>query len=97
MGEQPQGMQLVRVGNEGPYSPGNCLWASRAESSRNKRTNRWATAFGKTQCVTDWEREIGISTGSVSARIKRGMASSIDESLGYFIAKYNYSGCPEAA
>lgn len=33
------GLTLERINNEGDYTASNCKWATRAEQSRNKRTN----------------------------------------------------------
>jgi hypothetical protein len=37
MGRRPPGTVLDRVNNNGNYEPGNCQWATRKQSGRNRR------------------------------------------------------------
>ena len=34
------GLEIDRINNEGPYSPGNCHWVTRAANCRNRRSSK---------------------------------------------------------
>ena len=71
MGERPEGATLERVDVNGDYCKDNCKWASSFEQSRNRRSNRFITAFGETLCFADAAAKYGLSKGCLEARLKK--------------------------
>lgn len=74
MGEAPAGLTLERVDHKGPYSPENCIWASRKAQAQNTRRTRRVTYQGVTRCVTDWERQLGVRKDFLGKRLRRGLS-----------------------
>ena len=72
MGERPAGLSLERIKNHLGYSPSNCKWATDVEQARNKRNNRWLTADGRTQLLTDWAKELNSDMSLILKRLTRG-------------------------
>lgn len=80
MGKRPSPKHtLERKDNDLGYSKENCKWATWAEQSRNKRSNRLITAFGKTQCLADWAIESELRYKTLQSRIRKGW--SIERAL----------------
>lgn len=74
MGPRPSPTHsLDRVNNDGSYEKDNCRWATRIEQQRNTRHNHYLTAFNRTQCVSAWAEEFGMSKTLLLGRLKRGM------------------------
>jgi len=71
MGERPEGYQIDRIDNDGPYSPENCRWATKKENARNKRSTKFVTFNGKTQSLPDWAEELNICYKALWSRVDR--------------------------
>jgi hypothetical protein len=72
MGPRPSRQHSVeRRNNDGDYEPGNCYWATMAIQRRNTRQTHMLIYNGKTQCLTDWANELGMSPTTLSNRIVR--------------------------
>lgn len=72
------GLQLDRIDNDGDYCPSNCRWATRAENMRNTSRTRLITLNGKTQCASDWIKELGVSKSTFYAALRKGQTYFVD-------------------
>ena len=65
---------LDRINNDGSYEPENVRWAIRSIQNRNSRRNHWITWKGRTQCIADWNKELGYR---IEGRLNAGWPLSI--------------------
>lgn len=65
---------IERIDTNGNYEPGNVRWATRAEQTRNQRSNVKLTLDGITQTVAEWSRheDCLVSEFTIYKRLKRG-------------------------
>ena len=71
MGPRPSRRHMVeRKDNDSGYSPENCVWAVPATQMRNTRRTVHVTYAGRTMCVTDWAKEIGVPATTLAYRVR---------------------------
>lgn len=66
------GLTLDRIDNDGPYSPPNCRWSTRAEQNRNQRRTVYLTVNGETKTRAEWAEDVGVLPATIHQRLKRG-------------------------
>lgn len=76
MGGEPdfEDFSIERLDPRGDYEPANCIWIPAREQPKNRTTSKFYTYQGKTLCLKDWAREIGMKYDTLRSRvIRRGM------------------------
>lgn len=76
VGRRPSSVHsLDRINNNGNYEPGNVRWATHKEQCGNTRRSRVIECSGRSQTLTGWAEETGLSKSLILDRLKRGWSS----------------------
>lgn len=68
-------LTIDRIDVNGNYEPSNCKWSTYEEQSKNKRNNYLITWRGKTQILKDWCKELNLSYGTLTWRMRKGWST----------------------
>ena len=72
MGEPAPGLTLERTDNDKGYSAGNCIWATRSQQGRNRRSTHLLTIDGVSRPMVEWAEIGGIAIKTLWTRISLG-------------------------
>lgn len=61
MGDPPENGTIERLNNDGDYSPGNCVWASRKAQTRNRRITLKVFFDGEVMTLSRFRELTGVS------------------------------------
>lgn len=70
-------LTLDRIKNDVGYHKENCRWATAIEQQNNRRDNVQITAFGRTQTIAIWAKEVGLAKATILTRIGGGMTPEL--------------------
>ena len=78
---------LDRIDNDGPYSPSNCRWATRAEQYSNRSQNVWVECRGHRLTMQQWFTTLRVDK-STAYRAMREMEITHLQLVEYLIARF---------
>ncbi len=76
MGRRPgPNFTIERADNDGPYSPENCTWATRAAQGANNRKVKLIQFGGASRSISEWARMFGVKATTLAKRLRSGWSA----------------------
>lgn len=76
-------LSIERINIDKDYSPTNCKWIPLCDQSKNTQRTHLITHNGKTQCLEEWCKELGLKSNTIYYR-------SINNNISLEDAIFNY-------
>lgn len=64
-------LTIDRIKVDGNYEPSNCKWSTKLEQSYNTTRTHYLTYNGKTQCISQWAKELNLTCSAIQHRLQR--------------------------
>ena len=68
---------IDRIDSDGNYEPSNCRWVTNREQQKNKKTTKLYCFDGKSQLISEWAKEFGVTESMIRNQIWLGKTPSV--------------------
>lgn len=75
---------IDRIDPRGNYEPSNCRWVPLSEQSKNRTNCLMFTYNGKTKCLKEWSRILGVKYDTLRAFVIRRKMGTFEDAIRYY-------------